>query len=216
MKVKIQGGWFEDSPKHAYFADSGEWIPSLTQVLKLTGLSDYSGIDEDVLQRAAERGTKVHELAATFNRYGDLDPSWVDEETQPYIEAYFAFLKETGFKPDPEWTEVPMIASIAGFLVGVTPDCHGILRANKCIIELKATASKQDSWSIQTAIQEASIYRSNRCGRVRRYSLMLMKDARYLLSDEYTNHEDDMECGIAALRCVWRRLRAGQKLWERV
>ena len=153
---------------------------------------------------------------ATFNRYGDLDPSWLDEETEPRFDAYMAFLHDTGFVPDPEWTEMPMIACIHGFRVGITPDCHGTMRKDKCIIEFKTTATRQKCWGIQTALQECAIYKSNRCGRVRRFALMLMKDGKYRLGDEHTDHDNDMADGIAALRVVWRRIRDGQKVWEKL
>lgn len=214
-KVKIEGGWF-DEEKHIYTDESGVFCPSLTQVLKLQGLSDYSGIDPEVLENAARRGTEVHGLAAVFNRYGELDPAWISEECQPYIDAYFDFIMDTGFKPDPQWTEVPMIATIHGMKIGITPDCHGTMGRNKAIVELKCTSGRMPSWSIQTALQEMGIYKSNHCGRVRRYALMLMKDRKYRLGDEHTNHEEDAANGIAALRNVWWRINHGQDLRKRV
>jgi len=218
VRIKIQGGWFQDEPFHAYFGDDGQFIPSITQVLKLTGISDYSGVDPAVLDAAAERGTKVHHLAAAFNRYGEVDPNWIEVEPElnGYFNAYMSFLSDSGFRPDPEWTEVPMIACVHGFRVGITPDCHGILRRDNCIIELKTTAARMPGWTIQTAIQECAIYKSNHCGRVRRFALMLMRDGKYRLGDEHTDHDNDMADGIAALRVVWRRIRDGQKVWEKV
>lgn len=214
MTTEISGGYFQDEPYHSYFDSQKRFIPSLTQVLRLQGLVDYSGVDEDTLMNAARRGTAVHQLAATMNRYGDVDPNWLTDELTPYFRAYLAFLEDTGFSVDPEWTERPVIATIHGFKVGITPDCFGKFGKEPAVVELKATAGEMPSWAIQTALQEAAIYGSNRCGRARRHALMLMKTGRYKLLAAYTNHEEDMANGIAALRNCWWRIQHGQKVWE--
>ena len=214
--LPIQGGTF-DSDKHAYRDDSGRWVPSLTQILKLQGLSDYSGIDPEVLENAARRGTEVRELAAAYNVDPDgLDPSWITEETAPYFSAYMDFLRDTGFKPDPQWVEKSMIATIHGYKIGLTPDCFGTRGRDKWLVEFKCTAARQPSWTVQTALQEAAIFGSNRCGRVRRFALMLMKTGRYDLGVEHTNHERDMQAGMDALRTVYWRIEAGQDLMRKV
>lgn len=215
MILDIAGGTF-DSEDHLYRDQDGRFCPSLTQVLKLQGLSDYSGIDEAVLENAARRGSEVHELAAAYNQFGEVDPSWISDETRPYFDAYMQFLADTGFKPDPAWVERPMIATIHGFKLGITPDCFGKLRRDQVVLEFKCTATRQPSWTIQTCLQEMGIFNSNRCGRVRRYALMLMKTGKYNLGDEHTDHESDMSNGIAALRNVHWRLAHGQNLHKKL
>jgi hypothetical protein len=211
----IPGGTFEDEG-HLYRDAGGVHVPSLTQVLKLQGLSDYSGIDPAVLENAARRGSEVHALAAAYNAYSECDPSWITEETAPYFQAYMDFLRDTRFKPDPEWTECAMIAKIHGFFVGVTPDCYGTVGREKWLVEFKCTATRQPSWTVQTALQECAIFNSNRCGRVRRFALMLMKTGKYNLGAEHTNHEEDLANGVAALRNVYWRMNAGQDLRKRL
>lgn len=213
--IIIPGGSFEDEG-HVYRDASGIFVPSLTQILKLQGLSDYSGIDPAVLENAARRGTEVHALAAAWNTYGACDPTWITEETQPYFDAYMAFLRDTHFKPDPEWTECSMIATLNGFKFGVAPDAHGTVGREKWLVEFKCTATRQKSWSIQTALQECAIYNSNHCGRVRRFALMLMKTRKYSLGTEHTNHESDMANGLAALRNVYWRMENGQDLRKKL
>jgi hypothetical protein len=214
--IAIPGGWFQSEPMHAYFAEDKVWVPSLTQCLRLQGLVDYSGVDSDTLENAARRGTAVHQLAAALNKHGDVDPTWVTEELHPYFEAYLRFLSESDFRVDPAWCEQPFIAAIHGFRVGITPDCFGWFGKTPGIVELKATAVEMPSWSIQTALQEAGIYKSNRCGRARRHALMLMKTGKYKLLSAYTNHEEDLAAGVAALRLVWWRIAQGQRVWEQL
>jgi hypothetical protein len=214
MRIKIEGGWF-DEDGHAYYSDSGTRIPSLTQVLRLSGLTDYDGIDPDVLENAARRGTEVHVLAATYNQYGALDPAWITEECAPYFDAYRRFLDESGFKPDPAWVEKAMIVKIHGMALGCTPDLFGKLGRDQAVIELKATSAVHSGWSVQTALQELAIFRSSNVGRVRRFALQLFNDTKYRLHS-HTDHETDEAVGIAALRTVWWRIRDGQKIWQKL
>lgn len=212
--IAIPGGYFQDDPYHAYFSEDKKFVPSLTQVLRLQGLVDYSTVDRETLDNAARRGTAVHQLAANLNKYGDVDPSWITDELSPYYEAYVRFLSESDFKVDPEWAEQPMIATVHGFKVGITPDCFGMFGKTPGIVEIKCTATEMPSWSIQTAGQEMGIYKTNRCGRARRHALMLMKTGRYKLLASYTKHEQDAANLVAALRLTWWRIEQGQKVWE--
>jgi hypothetical protein len=224
----IPGGTFCDDP-HRYIDDAGNWVPSLTQVLKLAGLYDYGIIDNADLepsgngngnlskfainmQNAARRGTLIHELIEVWNKEHDLDPNWVTDEIGGYFGGYRRFLADTGFVCDPTWAEAPMIATIRGMRIGMRPDVFGKMRRDKAVVEIKATAGVQAAWSIQTALQELGIHASNNVGRVRRYALQLFKDGRYKLH-EHSNHQQDEAVGIAALRLVWWRLEQGQKLW---
>ena len=50
--------YFDDT--HTYLVD-GVIVPSITQILKYKFGKKYEGIDKDVLKRAADAGTKVHE-----------------------------------------------------------------------------------------------------------------------------------------------------------
>ncbi len=212
--VAIHGGTF-DSEGHLYRDANGLFVPSLTQVLKLQGLSDYSGIDPEVLENAARRGTEVHELAAAYNTYGEVDPSWITDETRPYFEAYLAFMRDTKFKPDPAWSERAMIVNIHNMPVGLTPDCFGRLGKWDAVVEIKAASAVQPSWSVQTGLQEMGIFRSNHVGRVQRFALQLFKNGNYKLHP-HTNHQEDEAVGIAALRLVHWRINHKQRVWEKL
>lgn len=53
---------------HTYLVD-GVIVPSITQILKIKFGNKYAGIDKDVLRRAAEKGTEVHEAIEYFEKY---------------------------------------------------------------------------------------------------------------------------------------------------
>lgn len=60
-----------DAKAHTYTLD-GVVLPSVTQVLRASGLIDFSGIPAAVLASAQSRGTKVHSAVHYYNE-NDLD-----------------------------------------------------------------------------------------------------------------------------------------------
>lgn len=53
---------------HCYLNDKGEELIGVTSLMKKHGLgADYSGIPQDVLERAAERGSRVHRLLEDYD-----------------------------------------------------------------------------------------------------------------------------------------------------
>lgn len=89
-----------DEETHTYWVN-GKKCPSVTQVLKFKFPRKYEGIDEEVLKKAAERGTYVHECIEMYERYG-IDSSEV-QEFRDYL-----FLKDK-FKFKVTGNELPII-----------------------------------------------------------------------------------------------------------
>lgn len=58
--------------KHIYYCDGKQVKISVTQLLKMYGLSpDYKGVSEKVLDAKAKRGTLIHEEIENFNKHGE-------------------------------------------------------------------------------------------------------------------------------------------------
>ena len=87
---------FEFDPiAHRYTLDGRE-LPSVTQILR--GLDDFSNVPARVLERARDRGTRVHS-ACNLDVLGILDEATVDDEVAPYLAQFRRFLRESGFQP---------------------------------------------------------------------------------------------------------------------
>src|SRR5678815_2139742 len=70
---------FEESA-HRYFVEpSGREIPGVTRALEEAGLIDFSMVPRDVLLKAQDRGTRVHQ-ALHYLDDGELDQDTLDEE----------------------------------------------------------------------------------------------------------------------------------------
>ena len=211
--IAIPGGTYSDEI-HEYRNHADRWTPSVTQVIKLVGLSHYSeAIRPEVMEKAAKRGSVVHAAAWSYAKYGDVDETWLNEETTPYFEAYKKFIHESGFIPDPDFCESPMIATVHGMAFGVTPDVLGSRGKFPTVVELKTVATAQPYWAFQTAAQEMARFATNQCGRARRMAVQLLNDGRYKIN-VYERHQYDAHVFISALSIVHERIAAGQRLWE--
>jgi len=211
--LSIPGGSFNDS-LHEYRDDKGVWVPSLTQIISLCGLSNgYGGAAPEVLQNAARRGSEIHWLACSWARYGDVDPSLVTEEVLPYFESYKKFLSETGFVPDPDWIESPMVATVNGLSFGVTADVIGVRKPTPTVVELKTTAAESKAWSVQTMGQAIGRFGLHGAGQAKRMVVQLKNDGKYRCF-VYENYAYDCSIFLAALSLVHWRLKHGQRLWE--
>ena len=70
FSAEIRGHTLEyfDS-EHIYLVD-GVIVPSITQILKIKFGGKYQGIDKEVLKRASDAGTAVHEAIEFFCKTG--------------------------------------------------------------------------------------------------------------------------------------------------
>lgn len=89
-----------DAERHRYTLDDA-LVPSVTGILKASGLIDFSGIPAGILEAARFRGTTVHQAIHFFNE-GDLDfdqfridfPDYVG-----YLEGWMSFCAQRNFLP---------------------------------------------------------------------------------------------------------------------
>lgn len=86
-----------DDEKHEY-RFNGVIVPSVTQIISGVGLSDYSHIPAETIQRAQERGSIVHRIIELYE-LGELDESTIDPALRGYFDSYLA-AKEFGLLPE--------------------------------------------------------------------------------------------------------------------
>lgn len=92
-------------------------IPSVTQILKCCGISDFSKVPIDVLERARLFGTAVHKACELFDK-GTLDERTLDPNLWPYLDGWVACKKEYAFEFVEN--ENPLVSTI--YRVAGTPD----------------------------------------------------------------------------------------------
>ena len=95
---KNTGIYFDDR-KHIYIdADSGRILPSVTQLVNFLFPKKYADVPEEVLQAAAARGTRIHELiekAVTGQEYEASTPEEFNAVTDAESLLQIANIKVT-------------------------------------------------------------------------------------------------------------------------
>lgn len=93
---------------HTYLVD-GVIVPSITQILKYKFGNKYNGVSKEVLDKAAEKGTAVHEAIEAWCKNGT-------ESLLPELRN-FKFLKEK-YQFEVLQNEVPVILQKEGRIIG--------------------------------------------------------------------------------------------------
>ena len=84
---------------HQYLVD-GKCVPSITQLMKIKFGNKYNGINEEVLKKAANKGSKMHETIELYEKEGK-------ESDIPELRNY-KFLKKH-YKWEVIQSEIPII-----------------------------------------------------------------------------------------------------------
>lgn len=159
-------------------------FPSVTQII--SPYIDFSAIRPDVLQRACERGTIIHEAAAEYLRGGfPLCP----KEHCGYFDSF------------QRWADV-MIQDcvliekrITGLIRGYTGQVDLLARLKGdeglTLIDFKTSATGQKSWRVQLAAYRTLVVDEwAPVGRM--MSIRFKKDGKAPIVDEYTTYARDM------------------------
>lgn len=79
-----------DEATHLYRLNGAE-LPSVTTVMKPLSTEVYGGVDEWVMERAAGRGTAVHNAIENWSLYGIED---IAPEYRGYFDGFLAWVQE--------------------------------------------------------------------------------------------------------------------------
>jgi hypothetical protein len=137
-----------DAPTHTYTLD-GVRVPSVTGILQASGLIDFSGIPEPVLDAAKYRGTIVHE-AIHFANEGDLDTTQFELDFPAfigYVDGWRAFCAQRTFVPlVNEYRLASRRHQVAGTL-----DTLGLLDGEAVLLDFATGDPRDVSKDYQTA-----------------------------------------------------------------
>lgn len=125
---------FEEST-HTYTLD-GVVIPSVTEICAPITCGKYPPVG--VVQQAAARGTRVHELCALYDM--DALPDEIEAELVGYVKAWAAFCRD--YKP--VWThiELPLYGVLNnGLPFAGTIDRIGKIDGQTRVVDIKTAAS---------------------------------------------------------------------------
>lgn len=180
-----------DESNHSYKLN-GYLLPSVTQIMKPLSSVEYKDVDNDVLMKAAERGTAVHEAIEYKIKYD------FDDCPAQYEEYYNAFLK---FAQDysPKWINSEMRIYHRQLMYAGTVDLICEIDGEKVIVDFK-TSSKINH--MLTGVQlEAYAQALNSAGIDIDYKaiLHLRKDGKYSFERYEKNDSESWNCFGALL-----------------
>ena len=88
---EIAGGILEYIDETHTYIYNGEILPSITQVMNMKFKNKYSGISKEVLQRAAERGSKIHKTIEDYERHNQENPESVELRNYKFLKKAYKF-----------------------------------------------------------------------------------------------------------------------------
>lgn len=168
-----------NAEKHEYKVD-GKVVPSVTDILSLIG--GYSGIPTDILNRAKERGTAVHEITEFIDYGYDLDEMEVPYEYLGYAIAYQKFIND--YKPNWYGIESMTYGEIDGLGYCGTIDRYGVVMGNNAIVDIKSYKSPSREQYLSLCSQTYA-YGYSKYGNdsFKTYGLFLKDNGEYRLVD---------------------------------
>ena len=152
-------------------------IPSVTQIMEPLSLMLYNGIPLDVLNEAADRGSRAHEQISNYVKYGVEEP---DEDTEPYFEAFKKFERE--YKPawvESEYRTYHKILRYAGTIDLIDLKCTSVYHPVMLATQLSGYCEALKSHGVKVR---------------RRYGLQLLKTQKYRFEQVEDGYKTFLHC----------------------
>ena len=96
-----------DEEKHEYSID-GKIIPSVTDICSPISSDRFNSIPQQILERARNRGSLVHELCEEYLLTGDIEVEELDPEVLNYIYSFVEWYKT--YRPKILYTELQIFS----------------------------------------------------------------------------------------------------------
>lgn len=141
-----------DAAAHVYTLD-GVVVPSVTGILKASGLIDFSQIPPAVLEVARARGERTHRAIHYYNE-GDLDWSTLDDGDRPRVNAWLRFIEQRKFQIlKAEFRVYSRRYGYAG-----TGDVLGLLDGKLALADFKLGKPEDVAADLQTSAYVGALY----------------------------------------------------------
>ncbi|MGN0961031.1 MAG: hypothetical protein ACI4PF_02385 [Christensenellales bacterium] len=99
---------YYDDEKHQYFVN-GELKPNVTDIASPISFERLNALQQVLLERARQRGSRCHELFEEYLLMGDLDINEIEMEYIPYVQQFILWAKT--YRPKVMYTEKKMFSN---------------------------------------------------------------------------------------------------------
>ena len=143
-------------PKRDYVHE-GRRLPSVTEVLKLGGIDEYAGVDQEILRVAAMHGHRVHWITEQLDYGNIISLQQVPLYYRGYAQAYCRFLVRERFEV--LLTERVVVSPKHRFAGRLDRAGRFRRRRRKSILDIKRvqTVEGKESWGLQTAAYDIAL-----------------------------------------------------------
>lgn len=117
---------------HRYTVD-GEEVPSVSEITRFMARELYAEVNQLALDKAADRGTKVHKATEALDKFGSVE---IEDDLLGYVKAYVSFVKDNS----PSWEKIEWPVHNEKLYAG-TIDRYGTIGEKKGIVDLKTTGT---------------------------------------------------------------------------
>ena len=137
-------------------------VPSVTEIISPLTAGKYPA-NTGVVQQAAARGTRIHELCALYDM--DALPEEFEVELVPYVQAWADFCRD--YSPQWLYIEHPMCA---GTTVAGTMDRLGLIDGKYTVVDIKTAQSLDRPAKLALSCQLYAYQKLARQNALYRYS----------------------------------------------
>lgn len=182
---------------HSYTVD-GQELPSVSELTRFISRELYNDINQTVMDRAADRGTRVHKVTEALDKYGEAE---CDDDILPYLQAYLEFRK----KHKCEWQHIEKAMYHPDLLYAGTLDRIGTMDGENVILDIKTTSqihtvSVTAQLTLYQMMAEANGMKVDAL-----YVLQLKKDGKFTLKEIIPDSDLADACLILHSRLVKRK-----------
>ena len=132
------------NPETHEYKEDGLTIPSVTQILKESGLINFDYLDPGLLAMKADLGTKVHQTTE-YEDMGTLDIGSLDPLLEGYLEGWIKFKADFNFIP----LEIELQLSHSLYRYAGTIDRTGLVGKDLILLDIKS-GTRTRTHSLQT------------------------------------------------------------------
>jgi hypothetical protein len=150
--IETPHGLFQYQDETHTYTLNGSKLDNNTSILQSVGITDFSGVPPETLEKARIRGKAVH-AAIHYLEEGTLEYETLHPVVRNHVDQYLKFKEMTEWKP--EILERPIFSKLIGY--GTTTDQIGKMKERWSILEIKTGTNILHAAKIQTAGQLLAI-----------------------------------------------------------
>jgi len=166
-------------------------VPSISEVLRFLTREIYSDINQYTLDKAAERGTRIHKACEVLDLYHEVN---CDDDIVPQVSAYAQFLKDV----KPKWTEIEKPFDCPELNIAGTPDRVGFMFSKSSKLDIKA----QEQLKLHYVSAQLNGYDKGKPTDLL-YCLQLLKNGKYKLIE--IPHDDTVFMACLTLHRLFEK-----------